>query len=178
MHHPVVKQNQGLGVRCTLFYFFVEAPRVPGDRALRNEDFMYQIRAEQSFDAAHFLAGYVGKCGNIHGHRWRVEVCIAAPSLLTDAQNRGMITDFARLKQELLEDTEVFDHTFIYEEGTLKEELLSLLEAEGFVLSKVGFRPTAENFARYFYERMKERGYCVAQAAVYETPNNCARYQE
>jgi len=33
---------------------------------------MYQLTTEHSFDSAHFLAGYDGKCGNLHGHRWRV----------------------------------------------------------------------------------------------------------
>jgi 7-carboxy-7-deazaguanine synthase len=31
---------------------------------------------EQSFNSAHFLAGYQGKCANIHGHRWRGEPLI------------------------------------------------------------------------------------------------------
>ena len=33
---------------------------------------MYKIRIEESFDSAHFLAGYDGKCSNLHGHRWRI----------------------------------------------------------------------------------------------------------
>ena len=33
---------------------------------------MYSVRTEGSFDAAHFLANYQGKCRNLHGHRWRV----------------------------------------------------------------------------------------------------------
>ena len=32
---------------------------------------MYFLKTEQSFDSAHFLAGYHGKCANIHGHRWK-----------------------------------------------------------------------------------------------------------
>ena len=35
---------------------------------------MYVLQTEQSFDAAHFLKDYKGKCSNIHGHRWRVVV--------------------------------------------------------------------------------------------------------
>ena len=35
---------------------------------------MYYLKTEQSFDAAHFLKGYAGKCHNLHGHRWRVIV--------------------------------------------------------------------------------------------------------
>lgn len=34
---------------------------------------MYILKTEQSFDSAHFLAGYEGKCRNLHGHRWKIE---------------------------------------------------------------------------------------------------------
>ena len=40
----------------------------------------------------------------------------------------------------------------------------------------VDFRPTAENFARYFFDEMARKGYRVVLAKVYETPNNCASY--
>lgn len=38
---------------------------------------MYTLISEVSFDSAHFLAQYEGKCRNIHGHRWtiKVEIC-------------------------------------------------------------------------------------------------------
>ena len=35
---------------------------------------MYYLKTEHSFDSAHFLAGYEGKCRNIHGHEWRVVI--------------------------------------------------------------------------------------------------------
>ena len=37
---------------------------------------------------------------------------------------------------------------------------------------------TAENFARHFYSLLTEKGYRVRSVEVYETPNNCAIYQE
>ena len=33
---------------------------------------MYILKTEASFDSAHFLSGYDGKCSNLHGHRWRI----------------------------------------------------------------------------------------------------------
>lgn len=42
---------------------------------------MYYLKTENSFDSAHFLKGYDGKCRNLHGHRWRVVVEIAADQL-------------------------------------------------------------------------------------------------
>ncbi len=138
---------------------------------------MYSLTTEQSFDSAHFLAGYEGKCGNIHGHRWRVIVEVKSDGLREDKQQRGMCVDFAELKKDLKWEVENLDHTLIIEQGTLKEKTLMALLEEGFRIIQVEFRPTAENFSRYFYELMIKKGYDVAVVHVYETPNNCASYR-
>ena len=139
---------------------------------------MYYLETEQSFDSAHFLKGYDGKCKNIHGHRWRVVIEIESPTLQKEGQTQGMIVDFSKLKQDLKEETEHFDHSMIIETGSLKPNTLTALKEEGFLLAEVNFRPTAEEFSRYFYERMRQRGYEVKSAKVYETPANCASYGE
>ncbi len=137
---------------------------------------MYQLTIEESFDSAHFLAGYRGKCGNIHGHRWRVCITVAAEQLKEDAQERGMCMDFSVLKNELREIIEKYDHNFLIEQGSLKKQTMTALTEEGFTFLELSFRPTAENFAKHFYELFKQRGYPVVEAKVYETPNNCASY--
>ena len=139
---------------------------------------MYSLSTEQSFDAAHFLSGYVGNCKNIHGHRWRVVVEILTKELRQDSQQRGMCVDFSVLKKDLKEEVDGFDHAFVIEKGSLKESTISALRDEGFRLREVAFRPTAENLAKYFYEQMKNRNYEVAFVKVYETPKNCATYRE
>lgn len=139
---------------------------------------MYNIATEASFDAAHFLKNYKGKCSNIHGHRWRVVIGTTAENLQDTVHLEGMVTDFKDLKSDLNEVVDALDHTLIYEKGSLSEELEKLLKQEGFELSEMEFRPTAENFSKYFYDNMKERGHNVTSAAVYETPNNYASYSE
>lgn len=139
---------------------------------------MYYLETEQSFDSAHFLKGYDGKCKNVHGHRWRVVIEIKSPTLQKEGQTQGMIVDFSRLKQDLKEETDYFDHSLIMETGSLKPDTLTALKKEEFLLVEVNFRPTAEEFSRYFYERMSQRGYEVKSAKVYETPANCASYGE
>lgn len=139
---------------------------------------MYCIRTEQSFDSAHFLAGYQGKCSNIHGHRWRVVVEICSETLVEAGQLRGMVTDFGDIKTDLQKITDYYDHALIVEVGTLKESTLNALHEEGFRTIMVPFRPTAENFSFHFYQQLKEVGYQVRSVEVYETPNNCAIYQE
>lgn len=71
-----------------------------------------------------------------------------------------------------------FDHSLIYETGSLKAETVAALQNEDFHLEEVSFRPTAENFAYYFYKELTDLGYGVHYVEVYETPNNCAVYEE
>lgn len=138
---------------------------------------MYYLKTEQSFDAAHFLKGYEGKCSNIHGHRWRVVAQVSAPDLSQEGQTRGMVVDFGDLKQALKEICDGLDHCLIYESGSLKEGTVQALLGEGFRLVAVEFRPTAENFAHHIFRLLQQAGYPVHRVEVYETPNNCAAYE-
>ena len=89
-----------------------------------------------------------------------------------------MIVDFGQLKVDLKKITNEIDHVFIIEKGTLKEKTYDALIEEGFKIVVVDFRPTAENFAKYFYEEIEKLGYDVESTKVYETPNNCAIYRK
>ncbi|MCI9408993.1 MAG: 6-carboxytetrahydropterin synthase QueD [Oscillospiraceae bacterium] len=137
---------------------------------------MYILKAEAAFDSAHFLSGYKGKCANLHGHRWVISAEIASENLIADGQCRGMVTDFGDIKRDLKNLADEFDHAFIYENGTLKSAAVAVLNEENFRLIEVDFRPTAENFAKYFYDRLSRMGYSVRSVTVYETPNNSATY--
>ncbi|MCD8146615.1 MAG: 6-carboxytetrahydropterin synthase QueD [Clostridiales bacterium] len=138
---------------------------------------MYYLKTEQSFDAAHFLKDYQGKCRNLHGHRWRVVAEIQGENLDAERQTRGMLVDFGELKELLKILCDTLDHSLIYETGSLRPETLAALKEEGFRMVPVPFRPTAEEFARYFYRAIRQRGYAVHRVEVYETPNNCAAYE-
>jgi len=137
---------------------------------------MYQLTTEHSFDSAHFLAGYDGKCGNLHGHRWRVLLTVQSETLREDWQQKGMCVDFAELKKDLRTELDALDHVLIIEQGSLRESTMKALQEEKFQVVEMPFRPTAENFARYFYELFTLKGYPVAKVEVYETPNNSAVY--
>ena len=75
---------------------------------------MYTLHTEASFDSAHFLKDYQGKCRNIHGHRWKVRIEISGESLQKEGSCRGMILDFSEIKTELREITEYFDLSLIH----------------------------------------------------------------
>ena len=129
---------------------------------------MYLLTSEASFDAAHFLTNYNGKCHNIHGHRWKVVLTIKGEP------KNGMVVDFNEIKKDLKEICEYFDHSFIVEKDSLDKNLFDLLSKE-FLLREVPFRTTAENFSKYFFDKLSLK-YDVYEVLVYETPNNCARY--
>lgn len=46
------------------------------------------------FDSAHYLPNYEGKCSNLHGHQWRLEVSIRKRI----NENTGMVVDFGDIK--------------------------------------------------------------------------------
>ena len=138
---------------------------------------MYYLKTSAAFDSAHFLAGYEGKCSNIHGHRWTVEVKIRGEELQSSGTKRGMLIDFGDLKKAVRGLAGSFDHALIYETGSLRSTTLAALNEEGFRLIEVGFRPTAENFARHFFELLSQQGLVPCSVTVYETPENCATYE-
>ena len=138
---------------------------------------MYRLKTSATFDSAHFLAGYDGKCANIHGHCWRIEAEFLGGKLTADGQERGMLMDFSVIKKAVRGLADSFDHTFIFEEGSLRETTLRALKEEGFSLTPVPFRPTAENFAKCFFEMLADDGLPVTVVRVYETQDNCAEYE-
>lgn len=137
---------------------------------------MYYLQGEASFDAAHFLKGYQGKCKNLHGHRWRVAATVQGQTLQPDGPKKGMLVDFGDLKADLKALADDFDHALLVEQGALRPETVAALEAEDFRMVTLPFRTTAEHMARYFYDRLTLQGYSVRDVTVYETPANCARY--
>lgn len=138
---------------------------------------MYYLKTSADFDSAHFLSGYQGKCANLHGHRWHIEVVVAQEDLQTQGQCRGMILDFADVKHAVRSIADAFDHATIYEAGTLQASTIAAFQAEHFRLIAVPFRPTAECFAQYICEQLQTQQIPVQSVTVYETPDNCAVYE-
>ncbi|MDY0150675.1 MAG: 6-carboxytetrahydropterin synthase QueD [Candidatus Cloacimonas sp.] len=94
---------------------------------------MYYLSVSDSFSAAHRLCGYEGACSNLHGHNWKVRVCLEAQVL----DNIGMAMDYGIIKHILQGILAELDHAYLNEVPCLD-----------------GLNPTSENLARYIYERM------------------------
>ena len=139
---------------------------------------MYILKTSAAFDSAHFLAGYNGKCANLHGHHWVIETEAGAADLQETGEKRGMVIDFGDLKAAVRALADSYDHALIYEKGSLRETTLAALRDEQFRLIEVPYRPTAEHFAQAFYTLLKAEGLPVLRVTVYETPENCASYEE
>jgi 6-pyruvoyltetrahydropterin/6-carboxytetrahydropterin synthase len=70
---------------------------------------MFEVSVEETFAAGHALRGYRGKCENVHGHNYKVEVQVVGAEL--DAI--GLLVDFAEVKRLIRGIVERLDHQFI-----------------------------------------------------------------
>ena len=86
---------------------------------------MYGLKTEASFDSAHFLTDYYGKCENLHGHRWRAVVYLEVADLQADGTMKDMVVDFGVFKRAVRDLAEELDHTFLVEEGSLAATTLA-----------------------------------------------------
>lgn len=70
----------------------------------------WQIKIREEFAAAHALRHYKGKCENLHGHNFKVEVCLEGRAI---DEKTGMLLDFTIVKSELREILAGLDHQMI-----------------------------------------------------------------
>jgi 6-pyruvoyltetrahydropterin/6-carboxytetrahydropterin synthase len=97
---------------------------------------MYVLTVREDFSAAHRLPASGSKCERLHGHNWKVEVQVEAETL----DGAGMAIDFHELKAMTGEILEDLDHRLLNELPAFEHR-----------------NPTAENLARYVYERLADR---------------------
>jgi 6-pyruvoyltetrahydropterin/6-carboxytetrahydropterin synthase len=116
---------------------------------------------QEEFSAAHALRGYRGKCENLHGHNWKVEVYVRGAQL----DEIGMLVDFKDLKEATRSVMRYLDHLNLNELKPFDNELNPSSEhLAGFILHKVAERINSD--------RVK-----VYKVRVWETPSTCATYE-
>jgi 6-pyruvoyltetrahydropterin/6-carboxytetrahydropterin synthase len=89
-----------------------------------------RICREFTFDAAHYISDYKGKCERMHGHTYKLEVTIEGP-----IRKDGMVMDFTILKD------------------IVEKEVLEALDHVD--LNEVMENPTAENLVEWSWKRLK-----------------------
>ena len=97
---------------------------------------MYEVTIIKSFSAAHLLADIGGKCEELHGHNFKVEITVAAPNL----NEYGLLIDFRLVKKWLNEILDQLDHKHIN-------------DLEYFA----DINPSAENIARFIFLQMEPK---------------------
>ena len=120
---------------------------------------MYTIKVRSNFSGAHNLREYKGKCEELHGHNWHVEVVASAK----DLDKAGMVVDFKELKELLDKTLAGLDHKYLNEVDQFKK-----------------VNPTSENIARYIYETVsKEKpDLKINEVTVWETDTSSATYSK
>ena len=122
---------------------------------------MYEVMIEEEFSAAHALRGYQGKCENMHGHNWRVEVYVRGEQL----DQVGMLVDFKALKAATRRVMKYLDHRNLNELKPFDDEMNPSSEhLAGFILHKVA-------------EEISDGRVTVYKVRVWETPSTCATYE-
>ena len=122
---------------------------------------MFEVSVEQTFAAGHALRNYKGKCENVHGHNFRVQVIIEGERLDTT----GLLVDFLDVKSLMQGVIERLDHQFLNEMAPFDV-----------------INPSAENLAKYFYEETTRQmnampdGARVTCITIWETDTTSATY--
>ncbi|MCM8796507.1 MAG: 6-carboxytetrahydropterin synthase QueD [Candidatus Omnitrophica bacterium] len=118
---------------------------------------MYSIKVESVFSAAHNLRAYKGKCEELHGHNWKVEVIASRDKL----DKTGMLLDFKYLKKKLNVCLEKLDHKYLNRLACFRK-----------------VNPTSENIAQYIYSTLKPEIPELKSVVVWENSASCAIYEE
>ncbi|MEN6414673.1 MAG: 6-carboxytetrahydropterin synthase QueD [Veillonellales bacterium] len=121
-----------------------------------------KVRAKKifTFDAAHSLPGYDGKCANIHGHTYRLEVVVSRPNggLAEGGSSDGMVIDFSELSR------------------IVKTEIIDQVDHK-WLNDVFAFRTTSENMAVHFFQllarRLQDSDVVVEKVLLWETPTSC-----
>lgn len=122
---------------------------------------MFEVSVEHTFAAAHALRNYRGKCENVHGHNYKVQVIVRGERL----DKTGMLADFVELKRLLRAISEPLDHVFLNDIEPFDD-----------------LNPSAENIAWYICAKLQEglkleNPVEVAEVKVWETDIQSATYR-
>jgi 6-pyruvoyltetrahydropterin/6-carboxytetrahydropterin synthase len=120
-------------------------------------DFVFRIRVEDDFDASHIIPGHPGKCKNLHGHTYRVEVFVKGDQLDKNDILEG--ADFTILKKNLADLIAKYDH----------KHLNDIITGN----------PTAENIAMTIFRELRALATDgLEKVRVWESPRSYAEYWE
>ena len=122
----------------------------------------WRLTVTSSFSSAHQLRNYCGKCENMHGHNFGVELCVEGHGLTPDTE---ILVDFKVLKKALNQVLETLDHRHLNEVPPFDRQ-----------------NPSSENLARHIFTEvaalLREEPVRVVFVAVSEKDSSRAEYSE
>jgi 6-pyruvoyltetrahydropterin/6-carboxytetrahydropterin synthase len=121
---------------------------------------LFFLNVIETFSAAHLLRGYEGACSKLHGHNWKVRVCVKTK----EQDEIGMAMDFGVLKTILSNILNNLDHSYL-------NEIVPFTERN----------PTSENLAKYIYEciekELQDKPVAISEVEVYESEKSSVIYK-
>lgn len=112
-----------------------------------------RVTKEFSFEMAHALSRYDGKCENVHGHTYYLSITVCgSPEKDANSVKCGMVMDFSELKtlvhDQILAD---LDHALVLNETDRRCDILSQVSTKVVV---VPYQPTCENLILEIVQRL------------------------
>lgn len=109
------------------------------------------ICKEFTFDAAHKLENYEGKCANLHGHTYKLQVFVKGP-----IQENGLLIDFVDLKKHV------------------KKKVIDLLDHK-YINEVINTQSSVENISIWIWDQLKG-SLPLYEIRLWETPTSFAIY--
>ena len=138
---------------------------------------MIRITKIFTFETAHVLYNYDGKCKNMHGHSYKLFVTVKGTPIndINDVKN-GMVVDFGDIKKIVKEEiVDVWDHAVLLNALTPHKELGEDLAQKGHKVIECNYQPTCENMLYEIAVKIKNKLPSHVQLAylkLHETENS------
>lgn len=138
---------------------------------------MIRITKIFSFETAHVLYNYDGKCKNMHGHSYKLYVTVKGnPIQDINHPKNGMVVDFGDIKNIVKREIiDLWDHSVLLNANTPHKELGQDLESKGHRVIYCNYQPTCENMLYDIAEKIKNhlpQGVTLAYLKMHETENS------
>lgn len=115
-----------------------------------------RITKEFNFEMAHALYNHDGKCAQIHGHSYGLDVTLRGQIRNEELHPKnGMVMDFGDLKKLIKQQIiDIFDHALVLNRNTPHREAIA--PSAGFTnILLVPYQPSSENLLLDFVERIR-----------------------
>lgn len=144
---------------------------------------MIRITKIFTFETAHVLYNYDGKCKNLHGHSYKLFVTVkGTPINDLEHPKNGMVVDFGDIKRIVKEQIiDPWDHAVLVNGASPQKALADNLEEQGHKVISCNFQPTCENMLYEIADRIKNNlpdNVVLAYLKLHETENSYGEWFE